>query len=167
MTLASAWLRKVIVGSCGLLLTGVAFAQTPATTQPSHESALKQIFAAGLDSLRLVLAGIGIYGVISYSVSQRTREIGIRMALGAQRADVLRLILRQSMFVIGIGLLIGLCGAFGLTRWMGSLLYGVSAHDLSIHGLVLLVLGAAGLIASYVPARRAMVVDPMIALRYE
>jgi len=115
----------------------------------------------------MMLAAIGIYGVVAYSVAQRTREIGIRMALGAQRADVLRMILRQSMFVIGAGLIIGLCGAFGLTHWMESLLYGVSAHDLSIHGFVLVLLGAAGLVASYIPARRAMAVDPMVALRYE
>ena len=89
------------------------------------------------------------------------------MALGAQRADVLKMVLRQSMIIVGIGLAIGLFGAFALTRWMGSLLYGVSAHDLSIHGLVLILLGAAGLVASYIPARRAMAVDPMVALRYE
>jgi putative ABC transport system permease protein len=115
----------------------------------------------------VILAAIGIYGVIAYSVSQRTREIGIRMALGAQRGDVLQMILRQSMIIIGVGLAIGLFGALALTRWMGSLLYGVSTHDLSIHGLVLLLLGGAGLVASYIPARRAMAVDPMIALRYE
>jgi putative ABC transport system permease protein len=115
----------------------------------------------------MVLAAIGIYGVIAYSVAQRTREIGIRMALGAQRDDVLRMILRQSMIIIGLGLMIGLCGAFALTRWMGNLLYGVGTHDLSIHAFVLLLLAGAGLIASYIPARRAMAVDPMIALRYE
>ena len=121
----------------------------------------------GFAALAMLLAAIGIYGVIAYSVAQRTREIGIRMALGAQRADVLKMILRQSMIIIGVGLTIGLVGAFALTRWMGSLLYGVSAHDLSIHGFVLMVLAGAGLIASYIPARRAMAVDPMVALRYE
>ena len=118
-------------------------------------------------AVALVLAAIGIYGVIAYSVGQRTREIGIRMALGAQRGDVLRMILRQSMIIIGIGLTTGLFAAFVLTRWMGSLLYSVGAHDVSIHGLVLVVLATAGLIASYIPARRAMAVDPVIALRYE
>jgi putative ABC transport system permease protein len=131
--------------------------------QPRFSTMLLGTFAA----LALVLAAIGIYGVIAYSVAQRTREIGIRMALGAQRADVLKMILRQSMIIIGIGLALGLFGAFALTRWMGSLLYDVSAHDLSIHGLVLILLGGAGLIASYIPARRAMAVDPMVALRYE
>jgi len=131
--------------------------------QPRFNMFLLGSFAA----VALVLAAIGIYGVIAYSVAQRTREIGIRMALGAQRRDVLRMILRQSMLIIGMGLVIGLFGAFALTRWMGSVLYGVGAHDLSIHGLVLIVLAGAGLIASYIPARRAMAVDPMVALRYE
>ncbi len=131
--------------------------------QPRFNMVLLGSFAG----VAMILAGIGIYGVIAYSVAQRTREIGIRMALGAQRADVVQMILRQSMCVIGIGLGIGLCCAFGLTHWMGSLLYGVSTHDLSIHGLVLVLLGGTGLVASYIPARRAMEVDPMIALRYE
>ncbi len=131
--------------------------------QPRFNMMLLGAFAG----VALILAAIGIYGVIAYSVALRTREIGIRMALGAQRGDVLRMILRQSMIVVGIGLAVGLFGAFALTRWMGSLLYGVSAHDFSIYGLVLMVLAGAGLIASYVPARRAMRVDPMVALRYD
>ena len=118
-------------------------------------------------AVALALAAIGIYDVIAYSVVQRTREIGIRMALGAQRGDVLRMILRQSMIIIGLGLTTGLCGAFALTRWLQSLLYEVSANDLSVHGAVLLVLGTAGLLASYLPARRATTVDPIVALRYE
>jgi putative ABC transport system permease protein len=117
--------------------------------------------------IAMILAAIGIYGVIAYGVTQRTREIGIRMALGAQRFDVLRLILIQSMTMIGVGLVIGLVGALALTRWMSSLLYGVSAHDVVVHGFVLIVLAGAGLVASYIPARRAMSVDPVVALRYE
>jgi putative ABC transport system permease protein len=115
----------------------------------------------------MVLAAIGIYGVIAYSVAQRTREIGIRMALGAQRGDMLRMVLRQSLTIVGIGLGVGLIGALVTTRLMRTLLYGVSAHDFSIYALVLFVLSGAALVASYLPARRAMKVDPMVALRYE
>lgn len=131
--------------------------------QPRFNMMLLGSFAA----VALALAAIGIYGVIAYNVAQRTREIGIRMALGAQRGDVLRMILHQSMIIIGLGLTIGLCGAFVLTRWLQSLLYEVSANDLPIYGAVLLLLGAAGLLASYLPARRATTVDPIVALRYE
>jgi len=89
------------------------------------------------------------------------------MALGAQRSDMLQMILRQSFSVVAIGLAIGLLAALALTRLMASLLYGVSAHDFSIYAFVLFVLSAAALVASYLPARRAMKVDPMVALRYE
>ncbi len=131
--------------------------------QPRFHMSLLGCFA----SVALVLAAIGIYGVIAYSVAQRTKEIGIRMALGAQRRDMLRMVLRQSFSVVSIGLLAGLFGALALTRLMSSLLYGVTAHDLSIYASVLVVLSAAALVASYMPARRAMNVDPMVALRYE
>jgi ABC-type antimicrobial peptide transport system permease subunit len=115
----------------------------------------------------MVLAAIGIYGVIAYSVAQRTKEIGVRMALGAQKIDMLTMILRQGFAVIGIGLLFGLLGALGVTRLMSRLLYGVSANDISIYAIVTVVLSGAALIATYLPARRAMAVDPMVALRYE
>jgi putative ABC transport system permease protein len=131
--------------------------------QPRFRTALLGSFA----SVAMVLAAIGIYGVIAYSVAQRTKEIGIRMALGAQRSDMLQMILRQSFTIIGIGLGAGLVGALMLTRLMSSLLYGVSAHDAPIYGLVLVLLSGAALVASYLPARRAMNVDPMVALRYE
>jgi ABC-type antimicrobial peptide transport system permease subunit len=114
-----------------------------------------------------MLAAIGIYGVIAYTVAQRTRELGNRMALGAQRIDMLTMILRQSFVVIGIGLITGIFGALAVTRLMSSLLYGVSASDLSIYAIVTIVLSGAALIATYFPARRAMAVDPMVALRYE
>jgi putative ABC transport system permease protein len=132
-------------------------------SQPRFNMMLLGAFAG----VALILAAIGIYGVIAYSVAQRTREIGIRMALGAQKVDMLTMILRQSFTVIGIGLLVGLCGALGITRLMSSLLYGVSANDLSIYAVVTIVLSGAALIATYLPARRAMAVDPMVALRYE
>jgi putative ABC transport system permease protein len=131
--------------------------------QPRFNMMLLGTFAA----VAMILAAIGIYGVIAYSVAQRTKEIGIRMALGAQRRDMLQMILWQSFSVVAIGLVIGLFAALALTRLMASLLYGVSAHDFSIYGLVLFVLSAAALFASYLPARRAMNVDPMVALRYE
>jgi putative ABC transport system permease protein len=115
----------------------------------------------------LVLAAIGIYGVIAYTVTQRTREIGIRMALGAQRTDMLGMILRQSLTVVVIGIAIGLVASFGATRLVASLLYGVGANDVLTYASVVFLLGTAALLASYLPARRAMKVDPMVALRYE
>ena len=126
-------------------------------------TALFSVFAA----LALALAVTGVYGVLSYSVSQRTHEVGIRMALGAGRRDVLRLFMQQGMRLVLLGLLIGLGGAFALTRLMSSLLFGVSASDKLTFILVSLGLMFVGVCACYLPARRATKVDPLVALRYE
>jgi putative ABC transport system permease protein len=117
--------------------------------------------------IALVLATAGIYGVMAYFVTQRTREIGVRIALGAQWRDVLKLILRSGMFLVTIGLTIGLAGALVLTRLMTTLLFEVSPTDPITFGAVALCVIAATLLACYIPARRAIKVDPLIALRYE
>jgi putative ABC transport system permease protein len=125
------------------------------------------LLLAAFAGLALLLASIGIYGVMSYSVSQYTHEIGIRMALGARAADVLQLIVRQGMYLVLIGLAIGAAGALALTRVMSSLLFDVKPADPLTFVSVSTLLAAVAFAASYIPARRATRVDPMIALRYE
>jgi putative ABC transport system permease protein len=120
-----------------------------------------------LAAIALALATVGIYGLMSYSITERTHEIGIRMALGAQGRDVLKMVVGQGLKLIAIGLVIGVAGAFALTRLMSSLLFGVSAFDPLTFMAVSTLLAAAGLLACYIPARRATKVDPMVALRYE
>jgi len=121
------------------------------------------LFAA----LALVLASVGIYGVTAYSVAQRTREIGIRMALGATQAQVMRDVLGFGVRLTSLGLVFGLAGALAGTRVLSSLLYGVRSTDAITFVAVSMVLTAVAFMASYIPARRAMRVDPIIALRYE
>jgi ABC-type antimicrobial peptide transport system permease subunit len=122
---------------------------------------------AALGLLGLVLALVGIYGVISYVASQRTHEIGVRMALGANRRDILAMVLRQGLILVGGGVLVGLVLAYFAARGISSFLVGVSPGDPLTFALVALLLTAVGLLASFVPARRAMKVEPLKALKYE
>ena len=125
------------------------------------------ILLAVFASLALVLAAIGIYGVISYSVAQRTREVGIRMALGARTIDVIKLVVRDGLKLVLIGVGVGLAGALALTRLMTTLLFNVTPTDAMTYTTVAVALILVALIACCIPARRATKVDPLVALRFE
>jgi ABC-type antimicrobial peptide transport system permease subunit len=147
---------------------------------PTDFQTLAQVVSASLDNRRfsvvmvglfagtaLILAMVGLYGVIAYLTSQRVREIGIRMALGAQRSDVLGLVLGQSFTLVAVGVAVGILGAIAGTRLLGTLLYGVSAADFTTYFAVVLLLFMAALVASFLPVRRALAVNPVEALRTE
>jgi ABC-type antimicrobial peptide transport system permease subunit len=133
------------------------------TLDASFEAALLLAFAL----LSLLLASVGLFGVLSYVVAQRTPEIGIRLALGAQRSELLRLTLIDGLKPAGVGLIIGLAGAAGATRLISSLLYSVQPLDASVFAVVAVVLVAVAAAACLLPAWRASCVDPIVALRYE
>ncbi|HXT14655.1 MAG TPA: FtsX-like permease family protein, partial [Gemmatimonadaceae bacterium] len=133
------------------------------TTRPRFYAAILTTFGA----IAGFIAVIGLYGVLSYVVSQRTKELGLRMALGARRGAVLKLVLRQGALVVGIGVVCGIAGAAALTRYLAGMLYGLTALDPAVYALAAMAFTAAAMLAVYVPARRATTIDPLSALRYE
>ncbi|HYL64079.1 MAG TPA: FtsX-like permease family protein, partial [Candidatus Methylomirabilis sp.] len=141
--------------------------QTEQIEQTLFQERLTSRLSSFFALLALVLACIGLYGLLAYEVARRTREIGIRLALGAQRSNVVRLVVRQALTLMVVGATIGIGASLGVTRFMASMLFGVSPNDpVTIVGVTILLAGVA-LAACYIPARRAMRVDPMVALRYE
>ena len=166
LALAGAVRNEVRVADPGLPLFGVrTLAQhvATATAQDRMIATLSSLF--GL--IALLLAALGLFGVVAYGVAQRTREIGVRMALGARPQDVLALIVGRGFVLVGVGLIVGLALALALGRFTASMLYGVAPADLPALGASVVVLAAAAALASYLPARRAARIDPMVALRYE
>ena len=168
--------RRRGAGSAVLRQIAAIDKDLPVTAFANHERDPARLFgpapvrdepAVGLRGIALVLACVGLYGVLAYSVAQRTREMGVRVALGAEAGDVVRLVVRQGLVLALIGVTIGLAGAFALTRLMSSVIFGVNAADPVTFLAVAAGLIGVALVASYVPARRASRVDPMEALRAE
>jgi putative ABC transport system permease protein len=186
MKLFEAWIpTEIVVRTTGEpLALGRALQQTLQSVDPNvaagHIRSMNEIRSAAVAmrefnmtllslfaGAALLLAAIGIYGVIAFSVTQRTQELGVRMALGAQRSDVLRLVLGEGLRLAATGIAAGLAGTLALTRVLQTFLYGVSPTDPTALACTTLLLGSIALFACYIPARRAMKVDPMVALRYE
>jgi len=164
----SAARRKIAQLDPDLPLAAVAsMKEVIAASGSVSQSRLTAQFTGTFALLALLLTAIGIYGVVTYSVAQRTQEMGLRMALGANRGDVLRLVIGQSMRVVLIGITVGVVSALGFTRVIKTLLFGTSATDPLTFVAVLLLLVCVGVLACYIPARRASALDPLVALRYE
>ena len=160
-------LREALAAADPLVPTGTVRSMDQVLAHSLALRSFMMLLLSIFGGLALVLATVGIYGVISYAVSQRTREIGVRMALGARPADVLRMILTEGLKLVAVGVVIGIAAALMLTRLLEGMVYGVSMRDPLIFLLVNLLLVTVSLAACYVPARRAMRVDPLVALRYE
>jgi ABC-type antimicrobial peptide transport system permease subunit len=150
--------------------------QSPVSYEQSFEEVIHETFArpremawlvGAFAGLALILSAVGVYGVMAYLASARTREIGIRVALGARRSDVLGLVLRQILVLTALGIVSGLAGAAGVTRYLEGMLFGLTPLDPTTFIAVALVFASVATLASYLPARRATKVDPLIALRYE
>jgi putative ABC transport system permease protein len=118
-------------------------------------------------SIAAAIAAIGVYGVLAYAMTQRTREFGIRMALGAKRRDLFGMVLRQAVAIVAIGIVLGVAGAMAMTRYLSGMLFGLTTLDPLTYAIVAVTFAAVAMLASYLPARRATKVDPLAALRYE
>jgi ABC-type antimicrobial peptide transport system permease subunit len=136
-------------------------------SESSHEKRYVAVLLALFAGMALLLASVGIYGVVSYSVSQRSREIGIRMAFGAEARNVLGMLMKEVLRLVTVGVAAGLLGAWALSRYLTSILYAVRATDLETYALAAVLMAAVALTACLVPAHRATKVDPLVALRYE
>ena len=150
----------------GVRVTGVENLQEQ-VYESLHQDRLIAILSGGFSLLALVLASIGLYGLLSYDAMRRTREIGVRMALGAQRKDVLQLVVGQGISLAMAGTVTGIACALALTRFLRSLLFDIKPTDPATFAVVCVLLVSIALFACYVPARRAMRVDPIVALRHE
>jgi ABC-type antimicrobial peptide transport system permease subunit len=150
----------------GLPITDVSTQQEQLENRMAQERSLAQAYTL-FGALAVALAAIGLFGLMSYSVARRTNEIGVRMALGADRGRVLLLIMRESMLLVGLGAVIGLVAAAASTRVIASQLFGLAATDVTTHAAAAAIVVAVSALAGYLPARRASRVDPMVALRYE
>jgi putative ABC transport system permease protein len=166
LTLEGEVQRQLRIASGGLPV-GRVQTMEQVMAQSIEQNSFNMILLVTFAALALLLAAVGIYGVFAYSVEQRIQEIGIRMALGEQRREIVGLVLGQGTKLTLIGVAIGIAGAFGLTRFLSSQIYGVRATDPLTFIVVAVLLTLVALLACYIPARRAMKVDPMVALRHE